>query len=164
MGQPELEQRNGCLSLRVQLPDGSLGTVFMRHEDSRYVYKGPAWKWEQLKRLVPPIMEGPLAIFEGVRASHPVPAIWEKDTIRPGSGEHGSDWLAYVGRPGDNFDGYRQARRIDPHPDHLFVTYLNDRREIFNWLWVEADARYRDHPVDHEIRFGRNIFSVGRGR
>lgn len=138
MMRPELEVRNGCGSLYVVLETGKLGTAFVPFELVEYVAKGPDWRLKQLLHLVPPILETPTAVFRGLRKEEP-------------------DWLAYVGKPKVDYEGFRDACEVPADPNHVFVVNLTDRREVYNFVWVEAEPGEADLPVGYRERYRERI-------
>ncbi len=135
----DVEVRPGCLSTPAVMDDGTRGTAFVPRDYAEYVAKGPAWKFEQLLHLVPTTLETPTAVFRGLRDEEPT-------------------WYAYVSKPSVNYEGYREGNQVAADPDHVFVVYLTDRREVFRFEWLEADPHDSKLPTNHSERYAERIF------
>lgn len=131
---PDLEVRNGCCSLHIVREDGTLGTAFVPHTLITRLAKGPDWRLQQFRHFVPRILRDPKAVFRGLRRDEP-------------------DWFAYVGKPRVDYKGFRHAQEIPADPAHVFVVTLTARREVYNFVWVEAEPGEPDLPIGYKERY-----------
>lgn len=102
--------------------------------------KAKIYPWEPLvfQHCVMHILKYPTAIFRGVRSED------TQDTL-----------LCYCGLPPNTYAdrGVRKPAR----EGFLFVVYVNEHREIYNWRWEKCDADSAHLPLDYKTRYGEKV-------
>jgi hypothetical protein len=117
-----------------------LGTAYVPHGLVDRVWRHqPDWRFQELKCILKPTLVNPVSMFKVLR-------------------EHGDGWFAYVGRPVDAYEGFRNAHRVDPDEDEVFVVTVSDRMEVYNFAWVKCDPSDPNVPVDHGNRYEGRVF------
>jgi hypothetical protein len=91
---------------------------------------------------VPRILQGPTAIFEGLRR--------DEDEDRWGYG-----WRCYCGVPEQSFR--RDGTPAPPYPGQVYLVFVNDEKVAYNWRWEKADPDNPRLPIDHETRFKQRL-------
>ena len=87
---------------------------------------------------MPAMLQHPTAVFEGLRRDE------DED---PG----GTGWRCYIGHPAVSFR--KDGSEADPHPNQVYLVFVNDEGVVYNWRWEMADL---DHPDFPKGVFGQN--------
>lgn len=131
------------IALDPERPDQTV-ELFLLDDDLRDVVDAPAHQLHELQCVVPEVVLGPAAVFEGLR--------------REGSLSTGR---AYTGRPASSFDN---RGRSAPLPEgKCYVVFVTPFGSVYDWDWVPEGSP--GVPRDWERRFGRQIWparSTGR--
>ena len=92
--------------------------------------------------IVPYILQTPTAIFEGIRQ--------EEDEDQRGVG-----WRCYCGVP---TCAYRaDGTEVNAYPGQVFLVFVNQDRTAYNWRWERAHPESSRLPIDHDIRFRKQL-------
>ena len=136
--------RRDYLSLSAIDPvDGKLSSeIQISYERMQSVGRRSMAHASECAYIVPKILSGPTAIFQGLRR--------DEDEDRLGYG-----WRCYCGRPQQ---AYRpDGTSIPPYRDQVFLVFINDERVAYGWRWEKADPDDLNLPVDHADRFQQRL-------
>ncbi len=115
-----------------------MGEVQVSFDRMQAVGKRSVGQAKECGFIVPAILQGPTAIFEGLRR--------DEDEDRWGEG-----WRCYCGIPtvAYHFDGTERK----PYPGQVYLVFVNTDRVAYNWRWEKADPNDCKLPQHHETRF-----------
>ena len=103
--------------------------------------RGPAHALEAAY-IVPAVLSGPTAIFEGLR--------WDEDEDRWGYGSR-----CYCGRPDRSYA--RDGSEGPPYAGQVYLVFINEDGVAYNWRWEKAAPDAPDLPEGHDVRFRRRL-------
>ena len=102
-----------------------------------------------LAYIVPEALKKPTALYQGLR--------FEEDERHSCSSP---GWLCYCYYP--EFKYNLAGQKVKPPVDKVFLVFVNEDKEVYNWAWVPADLdalTQRKHlPQDYQTRFEKPIF------
>ncbi len=141
---PGKKNRRDYLSLNAIEPhDGTLTCeIQISYDRLQYISKRGKGHAMECAYILPAILCAPTAIFEGLRN--------DEDEDHQGYG-----WRCYCGIP-------VQAYRVDgtlrtPYPNQVYLIFVNDEHVAYNWRWEKADPNDSRLPIDHKIRFRKQL-------
>lgn len=135
--------RRACLGISAINPhDGTPMVVMISFNRLQAVGRRSVGQALECGRIVPYILQHPLAIFEGLRH--------DEDEDRTCAG-----WLCYCGIP--EFAYTQEGKSISPYKEQVYLIFVNDDKVVYNWRWEKADTADLRLPKDHENRFGRRV-------
>lgn len=134
--------RRGYLILKAIEPkDGTLTCeVQISFERMHVVGRRSLGQAKECGYIVPKILEGPTAIFEGLRR--------DEDEDRLGTG-----WRCYCGQPECSYRA--DGSTAPPYTGQVYLVFVNDEHVAYNWRWEKADPDNSKLPIGHETRFKR---------
>jgi hypothetical protein len=92
--------------------------------------------------IVPAILQGPTAVFEGLRRDE------DEDT-------RGVGWRCYCGVPDHSYR--RDGTRAAPYPNQVYLVFVNQEGVAYNWRWEKADPDKPTLPMDYQTRFKKQL-------
>lgn len=102
-----------------------------------------------LAYLVPEAIQKPNALYRGLR--------FEEDE-RHSCNSPG--WLCYCYYPEYRYN--QDGQKVKPPADKVFLVFVNEDKEIYNWAWAPADldalTQRRHLPKDYQERFDKPVF------
>ncbi len=135
LDEQRLPERRGYRVIRnaIDPRDGTTWDIRVSEAKIESIAKRSWGQVKELAYLVPEVLSGPTAVFQGVRE------VGEKD------------WLCYCGVPGYAYakDGRRIAARIG----EVYLVFVNADRVAYNFRWEHCDTVKRSFPKDYETRF-----------
>lgn len=134
--------RRQYITLQALEPDGTMDAVQISFDRMQAVGKRSLGQAKECGYILPPILQQPSAIFEGLRR--------DEDEDPRGFG-----WRCYCGIPACSYrpDG-SEARA---YPGQIYLVFVNDERVAYNWRWEKADPDDLNLPLDHANRFKRRL-------
>jgi hypothetical protein len=142
MAKDSESRREGLLLQAVNPVDGKTCTVQISHARMQAVATRGMIHASECGRIVPAILRGPTAIFEGLRR--------EEDEDQWGAG-----WRCYCGVPSCS---YRKDGSAGPaYPGQVYLVFVNSDGVAYNWRWEKADEDDPRLPVGHTDRFKRRL-------
>jgi hypothetical protein len=141
---PENEgTRRDRLAIRAINPvDGTDCEVYISYDRMQAVGKRSLGHAKECGYIVPAILQGPTAVFEGLTR--------EEDEDRRGVG-----WRCYCGVPGQSYRADGTPGR--PYPGQVYLVFVNEEGVAYNWRWERADPANPNLPEGHETRFKRRL-------
>jgi len=91
---------------------------------------------------VPAILQGPTAVFEGLRQ--------DEDEDPRGVG-----WRCYCGIPEHSFR--RDGTEAAPYSNQVYLVFVNEDGIAYNWRWEKADADKPTLPLGYQDRFRKQL-------
>lgn len=143
MAKEERTRRQYLTLMAIEPRDGSLTCeILVSFDRMQAVARRSMGHTKECGLILPQILQTPSAIFEGLRR--------DEDEDRSGVG-----WRCYCGIPDHSYrpDG-TEAR---PYPNQVFLVFVNEERVAYNWRWEKADPDDARVPLDHAIRFKKQL-------
>lgn len=137
------ESRRKYLTISAVNPiDGTLCEVQISQARMVTVGKRSMAHAKECAFLVPEILQGPTAVFEGLRS--------DEDEDHTGCG-----WRCYCGIPSQAYhpDGTKRAA----YPNQVYLVFVNDENVAYNWRWERSDDDDSKLPVDYNNRFRKRL-------
>ena len=139
---PKDSRRDYICLKAVDPATGGACDVQISHSRMQAVGKRRLGQASECAYIVPSILQGPTAIFEGLRE--------DADEDKQGYG-----WRCYCGIP-------ENAYRVDgtkcrPYRDQVYLVFVNDEHVAYNWRWEKADQRNPRFPQNYDTRFKRHL-------
>lgn len=137
-------RRNMAALEAIDPVHGRVMSVYVAHERIRSMGNRGMVLAREFAFLVPEILRGPTAIFEGIRL--------EADEDR-GSASDG--WRCYCGIPSRRFrkDGTETA----PYVNQVFLVFVNADHVVYCWRWEAADEANDRLVNHHQSRFKERL-------
>jgi len=121
---------------------GSKCEVLISFDRMQTVARRSMGQAKECGHVLPAVLQGPTAIFEGLR--------WDEDEDRQGYG-----WRCYCGIP--EFAYHADGTERPPYLNQVYLVFVNDDRVAYNWRWEKADPDDPRLPENHEERFKRRV-------
>jgi hypothetical protein len=137
------ESRRKPLIIQAVNPvDGKTCEVQISYQRLQAVAARSKGQLMEAAHTVPFILQGPTAVFEGLRR--------EEDEDRWGCG-----WRCYCGIPPCSYRADGSESRT--YPRQVYLVFVNDQGVAYNWRWEKADQADSRLPMHHETRFKRRL-------
>jgi hypothetical protein len=92
--------------------------------------------------IVPAILQGPTAIFEGLRRDE-------------GEDPKGVGWRSYCGIPAHSYR--TDGTEAPPSRNQVYLVFVNDEGVAYNWRWEKAAPDDPALPLNYQTRFRKRL-------
>jgi hypothetical protein len=122
--------------------DGTTCEILISYDRMQTVGRRSLGHAKECGLIVPAILQGPIAVFEGLRR--------DEDEDPRGVG-----WRCYCGIPAHSF--HRDGTEAAPYANQVYLVFVNDERVAYNWRWEKADPQTPTLPTDYQTRFRKQL-------
>jgi hypothetical protein len=135
--------RRDYLTIEALNPaDGKTCEVLISFDRMQTVGRRSMGHAKECGLIVPPILQKPIAVFEGIRR--------EEDEDTKGVG-----WRCYCGIPENAY--HTDGTKRTPYPGQVYLVFVNDEGVAYNWRWEKADSESPNLPVGFQSRFRKQV-------